>query len=47
MWKQGAIGIPNGKGGYTSVKYCAKVYDEPSDFGINEGRISNSCYRTT
>ena len=40
MWKQGAIGIPNGQGGYTSVKYCAKVYDEPSEFGIEEGRIS-------
>jgi len=40
MWKQGAIGIPNGKGGYTSVKYYAKVYDEPSEFGIEEGRIS-------
>ena len=40
MWKQGAIGIPNGKGGYTSVKYCATIYDEPSEFGIEEGRIS-------
>lgn len=40
MWKQGAIGIPNGKGGYTSVKYCAKVYNEPSEYGIEEGRIS-------
>lgn len=40
MWKQGSIGILNGKGEFTSVRYCAKVYDEPSNFGINEGRIS-------
>ena len=39
MWKQGSIGIPNGKGGFVSIRYCAKVYDEPSNFGINEGRI--------
>ena len=40
MWKQGSIRIPNGKGGFVSIRYCAKVYDEPSNFGINEGRIS-------
>lgn len=40
MWKQGVIGIPNGEGSYTAVKYCAKIYDEPSKYGIEEGRIS-------
>ena len=40
MWKQGSIRIPNGKGGFVSIRYCAKVYDETSNFGINEGRIS-------
>lgn len=40
MWKQGSIRIPNGKGGFVSIRYCAKAYDEPSNFGINEGRIS-------
>lgn len=40
MWREGTIGVPNGKGGYTVVHYTAKVYDEGSDFGINGGRIS-------
>lgn len=35
MWKKGIITV-NGK----SYRYCAKVYDEGSEFGINEGRIS-------
>ncbi len=40
MWKEGTIGVPTGNGKYTAVKYCAKVYDEPSQYGIKEGRIS-------
>lgn len=40
MWKEGTIGVPTGNGKYTAVHYTAKVYDEPSDFGINGGRIS-------
>lgn len=35
MWKKGTLYI---KG--TVLKYSAKVYDEGSEFGINEGRIS-------
>ena len=37
MWKTGRIGSPSGEGIY---EYHAKVYDEGSDWGINEGRIS-------
>lgn len=40
MWKEGTVAIPIGNGKYIAVHYTAKVYDEPSDFGINEGRIS-------
>ena len=40
MWKQGIIGIPDDKGKYTSCHYWIKVYEEPSEFGIDNGRIS-------
>lgn len=40
MWKQGAIGVKNKDGKMTSVKYCAKVYEEGSIYGIDGGRIS-------
>ena len=40
LWKEGTIGIPV-KGGKTKIAhYWAKVYDEGSEYGINEGRIS-------
>lgn len=39
LWKEGTIGIPvDGK--TVIAHYIAKVYDEPSVYGINEGRIS-------
>ena len=39
LWKEGTIGIPvDGK--TIIAHYLAKVYDEPSVYGINEGRIS-------
>lgn len=40
MWKEGSIGVPNKDGKYTAVHYFAKVFDEGSIYGINEGRIS-------
>ena len=40
MWKKGCIGIPQDGGKYKAVHYEAKVYDEGSQYGINEGRIS-------
>ena len=41
MWKEGTIGIPKKDGGYKSVKYWVKYFDEPSkDYGINGGKIS-------
>ena len=40
MWTQGAIGIPSGNGGMTSVSYWVKHYEDESQFGIDNGRIS-------
>ena len=40
MWSEGTIGIPNKDGGYTVAHYWVKHYEEPSEFGINGGRIS-------
>lgn len=40
MWTQGAIGIPSGNGGMTSVSYWVKHYENESQFGIDNGRIS-------
>lgn len=40
MWKEGTIGVPNKSGKYTVVHYWAKVFDEDSVYGINEGKIS-------
>ena len=39
MWHEGAILVPT-KEGKTTVGYWAKVYDEGSQYGIGEGRIS-------
>ena len=40
VWQEGAIGIPDGKGGYIVCHYWIKVYDRPSaQFGIEGGRI--------
>ena len=41
MWSEGVIGIPTDKDGeYISIKYWVKHFDEPSKFGIDNGRIS-------
>ena len=43
LWYEGRIGIPDGKGlqgKATIARYWVKAYDEPSDYGIEEGRIS-------
>lgn len=40
MWKEGTIGIPKKEGGYKVVRYWIKVYEEGSQFGINNGKIS-------
>lgn len=39
LWKEGTIGIPSGDK-TVIAKWQAKVYDEPSEYGIEEGRIS-------
>lgn len=38
MWTQGTIGIPSSNGGMTS--YWVKHYENESQFGIGNGRIS-------
>lgn len=40
MWKEGTIGIPAEGEKMKAVHYCVKVYEEPSHFGINGGKIS-------
>ncbi len=43
MWQEGTIGIPASKTtgkGAVAVHYILKAYDEPSKFGINNGKIS-------
>lgn len=40
MWTQGTIGIPSGNGGMASVSYWVKHYENESQFGIDNGRIS-------
>ena len=41
MWREGSLGIPDGKGGYIICHYWMKVYEKPSKrYGINGGRIS-------
>ena len=41
VWREGAIGIPDGKGGHIICHYWIKVYDKPSaQYGIEGGRIS-------
>ena len=42
MWSEGVIGIPDAKDKekYTKCYYWVKHYDEPSEYGIDEGRIS-------
>ncbi len=38
--KRGAIRIPKKDEGYSTYIYSMKRYDEPSEFGIDGGRIS-------
>jgi len=40
MWHEGTIGIPKKEGGSTPIHYWVKAYDEPSEYGIENGRIS-------
>lgn len=40
MWHEGTIGVPQGDGKYTVVHYWVKAYNEPSEYGIDSGRIS-------
>ena len=42
MWSEGTIGVlnPNDMANRAICHYWVKHYDEPSKFGINNGRIS-------
>ncbi len=49
MWEEGYLGIPYGHTDDDSpevVYYTAKVYDEPSKYGINGGRVSKLAITT-
>lgn len=39
MWHEGTIGIPKGEK-YTFAHYWVKAFEEGSEYGINNGRIS-------
>ncbi len=40
MWRHGTIGIPDKDGNYTVVHFAIKIYNVPSKYGINGGKIS-------
>ena len=40
FWHEGVIGIPVGKEKSIPAHYWVKAYDEPSEYGIEDGRIS-------
>ena len=41
MWSEGVIGVPSKTDGKsTAVHYWVKHYENPSKYGINNGRIS-------
>ena len=44
MWKEGTIGFPE-RDKRIICHYWVKYYDEPSQFGINGGRISKLMIR--
>lgn len=45
MWSEGAIQVPLSSGEKASVRYWVKHYDEPSEWGIDGGRISKLCLK--
>ena len=40
MWEKGTVRIPTENDEIIEIRYCAKVYDVGSIYGIEEGRIS-------
>lgn len=40
MWTEGTIGVKDENGRMVSLSYWVKHFEEPSHFGIDEGRIS-------
>lgn len=40
LWKEGTIGIPQPDGTLKVARFWVKSYDEGSEYGIDEGRIS-------
>ncbi len=40
MWREGTIEIPNSEGQKVPVYCWVKSFDEPSEWGLEEGRIS-------
>ena len=40
LWHEGTIGIPQKDGSSKIAHYWVKAYEEGSDYGINDGKIS-------
>ena len=40
LWHEGTIGIPSTTEKKTIARYWVKAYDEPSEYGIEGGKIS-------
>ena len=40
MWHEGKIDVPKKAGGHTTIHFWMKAYDEPSEYGIENGKIS-------
>ncbi|MCW6681306.1 hypothetical protein NHG29_00225 [Aerococcaceae bacterium NML160702] len=40
MWLEGTLEIQTENEDVMEVNYCMKRFDEPSEYGISEGRIS-------
>ena len=40
FWHEGVIGIPTGNGKKVAARFWVKAYDEGSEYGIEEGKIS-------
>ena len=45
LWHEGTVGVPKKEGGYTVIHYWVKAYNEPSEYGIEKGRISKLMLR--
>lgn len=45
MWNEGVIQVPLKSGGKVNVRYWVKHFENPSEWGIEGGRISKLCLK--